>query len=81
MEYTSQTIGQTLKYEEVHLNEYGTFNNAYENIGYFIDDLYNSKRLHSSLKYKPPVEFENDFYNSHIDNNSFTLTRESTVST
>jgi putative transposase len=76
----AESFMKTLKYEEVHLNEYETFNDAYENIGRFIDNLYNLKRLHSSLKYKPPIEFENDFYNSHIDNNSFTLTHDSTVS-
>jgi len=77
----AESFMKTLKYEEVHLNEYETFNAAYENIGHFIDILYNLKRLHSSLKYKPPIEFENDFFNSHIDNKCFTLTRESTVST
>jgi len=77
----AESFMKTLKYEEVHLNEYETFNQAYENIGRFINDLYNLKRLHSSLEYKPPIEFENDFYNSHIDNYRFTLTREYTVST
>jgi putative transposase len=49
---------KTLKYEEVYLNEYETFSDALENIGRFIDDVYNKKRLHSSLGYKSPEAFE-----------------------
>ena len=51
---------KTLKYEEVHLNEYETFSDALENIGRFIDDVYNKKRLHSSLGYKSPDVFERE---------------------
>jgi putative transposase len=51
---------KTLKYEEVYLNEYDTFSDALENIGRFIDDVYNKKRLHSSLGYKSPEAFERE---------------------
>jgi putative transposase len=51
---------KTLKYEEVHLNEYETFSDALENIGRFIEDVYNKKRLHSSLGYKSPDDFERE---------------------
>ena len=30
-------------------------------IGAFIDDVYNARRLHSSIGYKPPIEFEDEF--------------------
>lgn len=49
---------RTLKYEEVYLYEYVSLEEARSRIGYFIDKLYNRKRLHSALNYKPPVEFE-----------------------
>jgi transposase InsO family protein len=49
---------RTLKEEEVYLNSYETFDEARANIGPFIEELYNTKRLHSSLGYVPPVEFE-----------------------
>ena len=51
---------KTLKYEEVYLNEYETFSDALENIGRFIDDVYNKKRLHSSLGYKSPEAFKQE---------------------
>ena len=49
---------RTLKYEEVYLYEYASLEEARSRIGYFIEKLYNRKRLHSALDYKPPAEFE-----------------------
>jgi transposase InsO family protein len=51
---------KTLKWEEVYLNEYETYGDALDNIGTFIDEVYNRKRLHSSLEYRSPVEFEQE---------------------
>lgn len=49
---------RTLKHEEVSLTQYDSFADAETNIGHFIDDVYNARRLHSSLGYLPPAEFE-----------------------
>jgi len=49
---------KTLKYEEVYLKEYRTFEEAEANLERFIEAVYNTKRLHSSLGYLPPIEFE-----------------------
>ena len=49
---------RTLKYEKVYLYEYESLEEAQSRIGYFIDKLYNRKRLHSALEYKPPAEFK-----------------------
>jgi transposase InsO family protein len=52
---------KTLKREEVSLNHDQTFDDAKENLGRFIGDVSNAKRLHSSLGYLPPIEFETDY--------------------
>lgn len=52
---------RTVKEEEVDLEEYGSFREAKQAIGRFIDQVYNQKRLHSALGYRPPSEFEEIF--------------------
>lgn len=54
----AESFIKTLKCEEVYLNEYWTFNDALTNIDRFIEEVYNSKRLHSSIGYKSPISFE-----------------------
>lgn len=54
----TESFFKTLKYNEVYLNEYDSFEEAYSNIEKFIEVVYQKKRLHSSLGYLPPEEFE-----------------------
>jgi transposase InsO family protein len=49
---------KTLKAEEVYLTEYETIADVLKNVPRFIETVYNDKRLHSSLGYFSPVEFE-----------------------
>jgi len=54
----AESFMKTLKSEEVHLWEYRTMEDAQRRIPYFIEDVYNHKRLHSAIGYCPPCEFE-----------------------
>ena len=54
----AESFNKTIKVEEVYINEYKTFDEAYTNIKKFIELVYNQKRLHSSIGYVPPNEFE-----------------------
>ncbi len=49
---------RTLKYEEIYLNDYETIAEVRASVEHFIEAVYNRKRLHSALGYRPPVEFE-----------------------
>jgi putative transposase len=53
-----ESFMKTLKYEEVHRNEYRDLAEARSEIGKFLEKVYNQKRLHSALGYLPPAEFE-----------------------
>jgi transposase InsO family protein len=54
----AERVIRTIKEEEVNLSEYLDFNDACQQIGHFIEDVYNHKRIHSSLGYLTPTEFE-----------------------
>lgn len=54
----AESFFKTLKVEEVYLKPYQSFAQAESTIEQFIEQVYNTKRLHSSLGYVPPVEFE-----------------------
>lgn len=53
-----ESFMKTLKYEEVHRNEYRDLGEARSCIAEFLEKVYNKKRLHSALGYLPPAEFE-----------------------
>lgn len=54
----AESFLKTLKYEEVYLYEYEDLAEARRRIGHFLEEVYNRKRLHSALGYRPPVEYE-----------------------
>jgi transposase InsO family protein len=54
----AESFFKTLKREEGCLQKSRTFAEAESNLGHFIEAVYNQTRLHSSLGYLPPAEFE-----------------------
>jgi len=54
----AESFMKTLKVEEVYLADYETFEEIIANLTCFFEAIYNRKRLHSSLGYMPPDEFE-----------------------
>lgn len=57
----AERLIRTIKEEEVYLSEYQDYHDAYRQIGRFLDDVYMRKRIHSSLGYLTPVEFETEW--------------------
>jgi len=47
----AESFMKTIKTEEVYLWEYQTLEDVLTRIPYFIEDVYNQKRLHASLGY------------------------------
>ena len=54
----AERLMRTIKEEEVDLSDYEDFADAGRQLGRFLDDVYNKKRIHSSLGYLTPAEFE-----------------------
>lgn len=54
----TESFMKTLKYDEIFMRNYETYLDVIENLPHFIEEVYNKKRLHSSLGYVPPEEFE-----------------------
>jgi transposase InsO family protein len=54
----AERLVRTIREEEIDLSEYRDFADAYGQLGRFLDDVYNRKRIHSPLGYLTPAEFE-----------------------
>jgi putative transposase len=54
----AERLMRTIKEEEVDLSEYRNFTEAYHQIEQFLEDVYMKKRIHSSLGYLTPDEYE-----------------------
>jgi len=54
----AERLMRTIKEEEVDLSDYDDYHDALTQLGKFLDDVYTHKRVHSSLGYLTPAEFE-----------------------
>ena len=61
-----ESFMKTLKYEEVYRNEYRDLTEARASIRRFLEQIYNGKRLHSALGYRPPIEFERSLSSTSV---------------
>jgi putative transposase len=57
----AERLIRTIKEDEIELFDYLDYHDAYRHIGRFLDEVYMHKRIHSSLGYLTPVEFERDW--------------------
>jgi len=57
----AERLMRTIKEEEVFLSEYEDYHDALQQLGRFLDEVYMHKRIHSSLGYLTPVEFESQW--------------------
>lgn len=57
----AERLMRTIKEEEVDLSEYRNFAEAYMQIKTFLEDVYMRKRIHSSIGYLTPIEFESEW--------------------
>jgi putative transposase len=63
----AESFMKTLKSEEVYLHQYRDQDEARASMQRFIEEVYNGKRLHSSLGYLSPASFEEQHRNPGVD--------------
>ena len=61
----AERLMRTIKEEEVDLSEYEDYTDAVIQLGRFLNDVYMRKRIHSSLGYLTPGEFEERWRRTH----------------
>jgi putative transposase len=57
----AERLIRTIKEEEVDLSDYEDYNDTIRQLGRFLDQVYMHKRIHSSLGYLTPAEFEDQW--------------------
>lgn len=70
----AERLMRTIKEEEVDLSEYQDCAQVYAQIGHFMEEVYQKKRIHSALRYLTPAEFEAAWRQEQTDPCFFTKT-------
>lgn len=63
----AERLMRTIKEEEVDLSDYQDYYDAYQQIGRFLEEVYMHKRVHSSLRYLTPAQFETQWLSATLD--------------
>ena len=63
----AERLMRTIKEEQVDLSDYQDYYDAYHQIGQFLEKVYMDKRVHSSLRYLTPAEFETQYISATLD--------------
>ena len=56
----AESLNKTIKYKEINLSQYESFEEASESIFEFIH-LYNTMKPHSALGWMPPMRYEEEY--------------------
>ena len=61
----AESFNGTLKKEEVWLQEYETYEEVEHHLKQWLEEIYDKERLHSSLDYLPPADYEEAWLANH----------------
>ena len=67
----AERLMRTIKEEHVVLTEYADYHDAYGQVGRFLDEVYQRKRIHSALGYLTPAEFESQWRQEQLKRAAF----------
>jgi transposase InsO family protein len=58
----AESFFKTIKCEKLNRYKFENYDQVYQAVNQYIEDWYNTRRLHSSLGYKTPIEVEQEYY-------------------